>query len=318
MKTQILIVTLFATLPAALTGCGRREAQPMPVASPPATQHAADGQAHAANRIALTEAQIRASGITVEEAGPARVRETLVLYGTVAVNAERVREVTARYPGLVRTVTRRVGDAVRAGETLATVESNESLRTYPVTAPLSGVVIQRNINPGEYSGDRALFTVADLSTVWVELSIFPRDITRVHVGQTVRVKIPDSSSSADGRVVYVAAIGQAASQTLTARALLDNSDRRWAPGLYVSAEITLAEAHAAVAIRNDALQTLDGHPVVFVKSGEGFAPARVTLGRRDSGLTEIVSGLERGARYAAANSFILKAELAKGEAAHED
>ena len=102
--------------------------------------------------------------------------------------AERVREMAARYPGAIRDVARKIGDAVRQGETLATVESNESLQTYAVVAPLAGVITARNANPGEQTGDKALFTVADLSTVWVELSMFPRDVGKVRPGQTVRVR----------------------------------------------------------------------------------------------------------------------------------
>src|SRR3546814_2807966 len=82
-------------------------------------------------------------------------------------------------------------------------ESNESLQTYSVVAPLAGVVTHRIANPGEQTGDKVLFTVADLSTVWVELSLFPRDLAKVKVGQAARVKAGDSGKSADGTIVYV-------------------------------------------------------------------------------------------------------------------
>jgi cobalt-zinc-cadmium efflux system membrane fusion protein len=273
---------------------------------------------HAEQRIDLSESQIRASGITVMQAGQARIRQTLTLYGSVAPNAERVREVTARYPGIVRSIAKRIGDSVKEGETLATVESNESLRTYPVTAPLTGVITQRRSNPGEYSGEGVMFTVADLSTVWVELSIFPRDVAKVRVGQSVRIQSPDSGLSGEGKVVYVAPFGQSANQTLTARVLVDNAERHWAPGLYVTAEVTLAETSVAVAIRSNAIQTLDGGSVIFARDATGFHPVPVTLGRSDSEFTEVTAGLATGQAYAAANSFILKAELGKASAEHED
>ena len=223
--------------------------------------------------VALTPAQIKSAGIQLLTAGPAKVRETLSLYGVIAPNAERVREVTARYPGVLRSVSKRVGDAVREGETLATVESNESLRTYSIVAPLTGVVTMRKANPGEYSGESVLFTVADLSTVWVELSLFPRDVSKVRTGQSARVKSPDTELAAEGKIVYVAPFSQSANQTLTARVLLANAERRWAPGLYVTAEVTLAEADSPIAVRNEALQTLEGRSVVFVQAGEGFEAA---------------------------------------------
>ena len=200
----------------------------------------------------MTAEQIANARIGIATAGPASVRERQPLYGVIAPNAERVRDVTARFPGVIRSVTKRVGDAVRQGETLATVESNESLQTYAVVAPLSGVITARNANPGENTGDKALFTVADLSTVWVELSLFPRDIAKVRVGQPVRVRGADNALSADGTVVYVAPFGSSTSQTLTARVLLDNAERRWPPGLYVTAELTLATTPVPLAVRGEA------------------------------------------------------------------
>ena len=220
--------------------------------------------------------------------------------------------------GVIRSVTKRVGDPVRQGETLATVESNESLQTYAVSAPLSGVITARNANPGENTSDKPLFTVADLSTVWVELSLFPRDIATVRVGQAVRVRGADNAQSAEGEVVYVAPFGSSASQTLTARVLLDNSERRWPPGLYVTAELTLSTTPVPLAVRGEALQTIEDRTVVFVRNEDGFEARTVEVGRSDGEIAEVLSGIEPGESYATGNSFILKAELGKGAAAHDD
>lgn len=308
---------LLVLMPLVLAACGGDDAKT--AAGEPearAEAHAEDG--HAEGAMALTPEQVKAAGIELAQAGPATIRETLPLYGVIAPNAERVREVAARYPGAIREVLKKIGDEVNQGETLATVESNESLQSYPVTAPLGGVVTARSANPGEQTGDKPLFTVADLSTVWVELSLFPRDAGKVRVGQTVRVKSSEAGLSADGKVVYVAPIGSSASQTLTARVLLDNRERRWAPGLYVTAEVTLAEAAVPLAVRNDAVQTLEERSVVFVQEQKGFGPRPLRLGRSDGEWTEVLDGLAAGETYATKNSFILKAELGKGEAAHED
>lgn len=268
-------------------------------------------------RIALSPEQIRTAGIVIAQAGSAVIRQTLPVYGTIAPDAERVREVGARFPGIIRSVRSKVGDTVRAGETLATVESNESLQTYAVVAPIGGVVTVRQANPGEQTGDKALFTVADLSKVWAELALFPRDRAKVRVGQTVRVASTDAGLHAEGPVVYVAPFGSSSNQTLTARVRLENAERRWAPGLYVNAEVTLGEASVLLAVRNEALQSLEGRPVVFVQGDEGFEPRPVRIGRTDRQWSEVLEGLERGAHYASANSFILKAELGKGEAGRD-
>jgi cobalt-zinc-cadmium efflux system membrane fusion protein len=321
--TTSLVATILLVL--SLTACNNSEPS---TARTPAAQtkdeHAGEGheegeESHeegGGDHVKLTPEQIKSAGIGLAQAGPANVREHLPLYGVIAPNAERVLEVGARFPGVIRTVTRRVGDSVRRGETLATVESNESLQTYAVVAPLTGVVTARNANPGEQAGDKALFTVADLSTVWVELSVFPRDIAKVRVGQVAHVKSADTGLSAEGKVVYVAPFGSTTNQTLSARVLLDNADRKWPPGLYVTAEVTLTNTAVPLAISSGALQTMEERTVVFVQGEEGFEPRAVQLGRSDGEVTEVLAGLEPGDTYATRNSFILKAELGKGEAEH--
>lgn len=270
----------------------------------------------AGGHVELTPEQIAKAGIGIAQAGPVNLRETLALYGTIAPNAERVLDVTARFPGIIRSVKKRVGDSVRKGETLATIESNESLQTYALAAPLDGVVTQRNANEGAQSGDGPLFTVADLSVVWVEMSVFPRDVAKVRIGQSVRVKSADTGLSAEGKVVYVAPFGSSANQTLSARVQLPNPERKWPPGLYVTADVVLSSASIPLGIRSEALQTLENGSVVFVQSDEGFEPRPVEIGRNDGEVTEVLSGLTAGESYATKNSFILKAELGKGDAEH--
>ena len=273
---------------------------------------------HGAQHVKLTPEQIKAADLGLAQAGAAEIHETLPLYGVIAPNAERVLQVTARYPGAIHSVNKRVGDSVRRGEALATVESNESLQSYRVLAPLDGVVTARDANPGEQTGEKALFTVADLSTVWVELSVFPRDVAKIRLGQTVRVKSADTGLSAEGKVVYVAPFGSSTNQTLKARVQLDNRERKWPPGLYVTADVMLATTSVPLAVASEGLQTIEERTVVFVNADEGFQPRPVELGRSDGELTEVLAGLEPGETYVTRNSFILKAELGKGEAAHED
>lgn len=124
-------------------------------------------------RIAPEVAQ--AAGIEVETAGPATLVETLSLYGRIAADPKRQREVSARFPGTIKEVHKNVGDRVAAGDILARVESNESLQTYAIAAPIAGMVAARHANPGEQSADHVLFTLVDSSQVMAELSVFPRD-----------------------------------------------------------------------------------------------------------------------------------------------
>lgn len=313
MKTSILFA---GALLLGLCACGN---DPQPAAIEAHEEHEEHAEHEAEEgHVRLSEEQIRIGGLVIATAGPASIREVLPVYGSVAPNAERVHAVAARFPGVIRSVARSVGDTVRQGETLATLESNESLQTYPVTAPISGVITRRDANAGEQSGERSLFTVADLSTVWVELALFPRDVSKVRVGQTVRIRNVDAGLAADGRVVYVAPFGSGASQTLTARVQLANPERHWAPGLYVSADVVLSQKPAALAVRNEAIQVIDGRDSVFVQQAAGeFAARPVRLGRSDGEVSEVLAGIEAGARYVAANSFILKSHQGAATAGHE-
>jgi cobalt-zinc-cadmium efflux system membrane fusion protein len=266
--------------------------------------------------IALKPEQIKHAGIAIDRVGPASIRETLPLYGQIVPNAEREHTVSARFPGVIKNVAKQIGDVVQQGETLATVESNESLKSYPVAASLSGVVAQRSANVGEQTGDRALFVIGDYSTVWVDLSVFPADLSKIRVGQSVRIENRDTSVAGEGRIITVLPVGSSTNQTTTARVLLDNPDHQWVPGHFVTAEVVLSETKVPTAIRDEAIQIVEDKTVVFVEGDEGFEPRPVTLGRSDGQVSEVLKGLQAGEAYVSTNSFTLKSELGKEDAEH--
>lgn len=267
--------------------------------------------------LTLTPESRKAAGLVIAPARSAKLVESLPLYGVVKPNAERVRSVTARFPGVVRTVSVKVGDSVRQGQALATIESNESLQVYTTVSPQAGVVTERLTNPGEQAGAAPLFTVADLSTVWIELSLFPRDRARVSVGQTVRVVATDGGLSGDGNIVFVSPLGTGATQTITARVLLDNPNGQWAPGLYVRADVAISSVDVALAVPVAALQELDeGGLSVFVDDADGLEPRPVKTGRNDGRFVEILEGIHVGDAVVGEGSFVLKAEMGKGGAEH--
>jgi cobalt-zinc-cadmium efflux system membrane fusion protein len=275
------------------------------------------GEEHAdEERLALTPDQIRNAGISINQAGPAALRETLPLYGQIVPNAEREHTVSARYPGLIRQVAKKVGDAVKQGEVLATVESNESLKPYPVVASLTGVVVQRQANVGEQTGDRALFVIGDYSTVWVNLSVFPGDLTKIRAGQKVRIVSKDDAINSEGSIITVSPVGSSVNQTITATAMLDNADGRWVPGRFVRAEVVLSESEVPLAIQENAVQVVDDNPVVFVAHDGAFEVRPVELGRSDGKYSEVLAGLKAGESYVSGSSFVLKSELGKEGTEH--
>lgn len=268
-----------------------------------------------AEALKLTPEAQKSAGLKLAPVGPANLAESIPLYGTVKPNAERMRSVAARFPGVVRGVSVKVGDSVRQGASLATVESNESLQVYNVPSPLGGVVTERLTNPGEQAEGQPLFTVADLSTVWVELSLFPRDRSRIRVGQRVQVKA-EGGLSGSGEIVFVSPLSTSATQSLAARVLLDNRDGLWTPGLYVQGEVAVAESSVPLAVPASALQELESGLSVFVQDADGFEPRAVKAGRNDGRNVEILEGLKAGESVVTDGSFVLKAEQGKGEAEH--
>ncbi|QSX33794.1 efflux RND transporter periplasmic adaptor subunit [Shewanella avicenniae] len=272
---------------------------------------------HEEEAAALTNEQLKTAGIGLAQVGPADIRETISLYGTVYANGEKIQRVAARFVGTVRTVNKKVGDTVKEGEVLVTVESNESLKTYSITSAISGVVAERHSNVGEQTTDKTIFVIADLSSVWVDVAIFPRDAAKIRVGQTVKVTNPSNDVTGEGKIISVSALGSSTNQSLTARVLLANAEHEWTPGLFVNADVVLAKKTAALTIRNEALQDHEGKQVVFVRSQKGFAPRPVKVGRTDGEVSEVLGGVKAGETYASKNSFIIKAELGKDGAEHE-
>lgn len=310
MNRHIVSLAALLALSLLLASCGKSpsSAAGEPDPTPDTAKHTG---------LLLSDTQLREAAVEMAVVGPAVLRETLPLYGTVAVNAERSRDVVARYPGLVKSVERRVGDAVRQGDTLATVESNESLQTYTITSPLSGTIASRNANAGEQTSDKPLFVVVDLSTVWVELSLFTHDAAKVRKGQVVIIRSPGTDARASGSITYVGPFGSSATQSLTARVLLDNPSQQWTPGLYVSGDVVLSERKASIAIRRSAVQRIADQPVVFVRTEGGIEVRHVALGQGDGEFVEVLSGIKAGESYAATNSYVLKAETLKSQAASD-
>src|SRR5688500_12383730 len=229
----------------------------------------------------------RDAGIGTAVAGAGTISDELVLYGAIAPDATRVRAVHARFTGLIRSVSRNVGDAVRSGDTLATIESNESLQTYTVTAPIGGTVTARHAAPGEQTDAEPLFEIVDFSYVWAELDVFSRDRARLRTGLPVAVTA-DDGTAATGSIDYLAPVGDRASQRVTARVTLDNADGRWTPGRFVEGRVTIGTTPVELAVPLSALQRFREFDVVFAQVGDVYEARMLTLGRRDTRFVEVL------------------------------
>ena len=265
--------------------------------------------------VAMSDAKVSAAGIELVKASPAVLHDALPLNGMVQPNQEFLVQVTPRFPGIVREVRKRIGDRVQKDDVLAIVESNQSLTPYELKAALAGTVIDRQTTFGEYvSEQKPAFVIADLSNVWVDFSVYRRDLGRVNVGDQVLIDPEDGKPPIKATISYLSPVGSSETQSAMARAVVPNSEQRLRPGLFVTGRLTLSAKPVTVAVKASALQTVENRTVVFVRNGEKFEARDVEIGERDPELVEITFGVLEGDVYAAKNSFVVKAELAKGGA----
>lgn len=193
---------------------------------------------------------------------------------------------------------------------------------YALVAPVDGTIIERHATVGEVldSNTRA-FTVADLSTLWVNVTVYAKDLARVHAGQAASVRAEGIEQVARGTISYVSQVADEQTRSSIARVVLPSPGPAWRPGLFATADIVVDELDAAVTVSEEAVQRIDGNDVVFVQDGDGFEVRRIKIARRGAAasgrVVEVLSGVAAGERYAGRNSFVLKAELGKSEAAHE-
>ena len=151
----------------------------------------------------------------------------------------------------------------------------------------------------------------------MDLSVYRRDLPRVKLGDTVLIDIGDGGKPIEAKLSYISPIGSSDTQSALARAVVSNDDLRLRAGLFVSAQLILTAKEVPVVVKSEALQTVENRNVVFVRNGNKFEVRDVELGSRDPEQVEVVFGLLEGDKYAAKNSFVVKAELAKGSASHE-
>lgn len=268
--------------------------------------------------VALTPEARKNANLKIEDAGTAKIQTLLSLYGKIASNEETMAHVQPRFPGVVKDVKKRLGEPVQKGELLAVVESNESLRTYEIKSEVTGTVIQKDITLGEFvKNEDTVYTIADLTTVWVDLAVFRQDFRKLQLGQSVEIHPGAGTDAIQAKVGYISPFGTEGTQTMLARCIVPNPAGDLRPGLFVTAEIATGETEAPVAVKLAAIQTLNEKPVVFVAENDSFEAREVELGARDNVYVEVLSGLLPGDKYVSENSFILKAEIGKGEAEHE-
>lgn len=325
---------------AMLAACGERSSGPAPEATEShdahaeqrdehasdehtdqhADEHAPGGVAHAEapkqTRIAAQTAH--AAGVRVAAVGAGVIADEHEVQGLLTPVEGRVAQVMARFPGPIRALRANVGDRVRAGQPLAMIESNLSLTNYTVASPLAGVVLARSASLGAVASEgMALYEIANLSELWVDLHIFGSDAQHITAGVPVTVTRMSDGVTAETTLERVLPGTATASQSTVARATIQNLDGLWRPGSAVKARVTVDRQDVPLVVPLTALQTADGGDVVYVRQGETYVTRPVKPGRRDAARVEILSGLKAGEQVVIEQSFLIKADIEKSSAAHE-
>lgn len=355
-------------------------------------EHAEHEEEGEEGHVKLTPEALKNADIEVATAGPGDVNVTLSLPGEVSLNLDAVAHVTPRVAGTAREVLKHVGETVKKGELLATMDSRDLAEAqreflaskerlslaeatfaraeqlqkenisaekdylqakqglaearieqrssaqklqaiggggrgggYALVAPFAGTIIERHVTVGEVLTETTrAFTIADLSTIWVNVTVYAKDLPLVAVGQNAEVRAEGIAEAAHGTIAFLGQVVGEQTRSANARVVLKEPGPAWRPGLFATAEVVVDRAKSPVVIPDAAVQSVEAKDVVFIQEGDAFELRPVVLGRKGRGLApqqdqivEILDGLKAGERFVSKNSFILKAELGKSEAGHE-
>lgn len=387
MKPATLLIIVLSVI--ALVSCDRSERKDEKSEKSSATSRAQPGKP-----LVLKEEEIKEAGIKVEMAQLQTAEELVMLTATIIPNQERIAKVAPRLPGRIASVAVAQGARVKAGQTLAVLESSElgdarsaylqakseagvaeaglaraeslvreeiipqkeflraksdseraraALRAaedklrllgvspsgaekreayaaYPLMAPFSGTIIERKAVVGELAqANQALFTVADLGTVWLEADVFEKDLAKLAIGSSAGIAVaayPDTSFA--GKLTYLGDTMDKATRTVKARIEAPNPGGKLKPGMFANAVLPSKSTTQVLLVPEQAVSLYQGHPAVFVEVNGGFTPRAVEVGPTVGGKVAIKAGLSPGERVVVAGAYALKARLLKSQFATED
>lgn len=366
--------------------------------APAAEKGAADkkdahAESHEEGLIRLSDEEIKAANIRTEDIQEAEVHERIQVTATIQANQDKLAHVAPRVPGRIVAIAAHLGDRVKAGQTLASLDSIElgeahsaylqaesqfkvaqadferaeklhadqivpqkdylrsraeqekaraSLRAaadklrlmgvtpshsekaasvFPVSAPFAGTVIEKkDAVLGELAHpEKSLFTVADLSTVWIEASLFEKDLGKVKTGASVGVTVAAYPNEVfKGRLTYISSVMDKESRTIKARVEVPNADGRLKPDMFATAAIDTVTAGKALTVPANAVLLLEGKKAVFVREKEGFEKREIDLGDNLGGRFVVNGGIEDGDAVVVDGAYALKARMLKSKIGDHD
>lgn len=267
-------------------------------------------------RAEISDRLLKLSGIETEIVAPQTLNFTDTLFGVINIPQDKQFKLHAPYPGLVKKVHVKVGDRIKKGQRLATLQNTQTLQEYFLQSPIDGEISQVSVNTGDRADEQALIEVVDLSEVWVDLSAFPENIERLKIGQKVFVYDLHQHEKIATQITYISP-QMTGGHIARARAVIKNPDGHWRPGMHIKADIQVKQKIAFMAVKETALQSFREMPVVFAKFGNSFEVRMLELGESDGEFIEVLGGIQPGVEYVTGNSFLLKAEVLKDGASHD-
>lgn len=267
-------------------------------------------------RVMIPSDIAKAMEIKTEIASEAMLNETIKSYGKLAALPEKMVDISARFDGLIKNVFVNLGQKVKKGQRLLTVESDESLKSYDITAPMDGYITKRNATSGEHTKDRTLFKIENHDALVAEFLVFPSQRTAVKEGLDVSFSVNEMNGKFQGVITQIDRHLQTNQSTIV-RVEVENKSGLLSPGMFVKGEIVASEFTVPLAVKRNGLQRFRDFTVVYAKFGDEYEVRMLELGRISGDWIEVLGGLKPGTEYVTDNSYIIKADIEKSGASHD-
>lgn len=267
-------------------------------------------------RVRIADKVAQAMSITTETASGSTLHQNIRVYGKLVLPPGAKRQIQARFDGVIKNMHVNLGDHISKGQTLITLESNESLKTYQVIAPMDGIISQQFASSGEQTAGRTLLEVTRADALLAELAVYPADRNKIKTGAPVSLSLngfeePLTSTIKGSRIAL------RNDQARLFLAQIDNSDGLLSEGLFITGDIEVATIPVPLAVKRSGLQAFRDFTVVYAKVGEEYEVRMLELGREAGPWVEVLGGLQPGTEYVTENSFIIKADIEKSGASHD-
>lgn len=191
----------------------------------------------------------------------------------------------------------------------------DAISVFPVTAPFAGTVIEKDAVLGELAQpDKSIFTVADLSTLWIEANLFEKDLGRVRVGAAASVTVSAYPGEAfKGKLTYISSTVDKETRAVQARVEVPNSDGRLKPEMFATASIDTAASMMALTVPQEAVLLVNDQTMAFVQEADAFEPRAVELGDKVGSRVVVKGGIKEGELVVVKGAYALKARMLKSQ-----